>query len=123
MINSYNKLYLYGFAGGGGLLTKAKVKDLNNNGEEPLSNPGYDNSMKYAAVFPVGAGIKFAMDAHWSVGAEFGYLFTLSDYLDGYASSYSQYNDSYYLTSVKIIYKIRTGRNGLPILRRSLSSR
>jgi len=118
MINNYNKLYLYAFAGGGGVLSKSKVKDLNNGGEEPLSNPGYSNNMHYTAVFPVGGGIKWSIDPRWSLGVEIGYQFTLSDYLDGYSSQWSQYNDSYYLTSVKAIYKIRNDRRRRPIFRR-----
>ena len=117
MINDYNHLYLYGFAGVGGVLSKAKVKDLNNGGEEPLTNPGYDNNVHYTAVFPLGVGTKFAFDPRWSIGVEIGYSFTLSDYLDGYASDWSNYKDSYWLTSVKAIYKIRNLRNGRPIFR------
>jgi hypothetical protein len=115
MVNNYNKLYLYVYAGAGGILSKAKVKDLNNNGEEPLENPGYDNGFKYSAGFPVGGGIKFSIDPRWSVAVELGYQFTLSDYLDGYSSQYSKYNDSYYLTSVKAIYRIRNDKNGRPV--------
>jgi len=118
MVNNYNRLYLYAFAGGGGVLTKPKVKDLNNDGEEPLDNPGYDNNTRYTAVFPVGGGIKFSLDPRWSLGAEIGYMFTLSDYLDGYSSEWSKYNDSYYLTSVKAIYKIRNNKEGRPVFRR-----
>ena len=118
MINNYNKLYLYVFGGAGGVLAKPKVKDLNNGGEEPLSNPGYSNNLVYTAVFPVGGGVKWALNPRWSVGIEIGYQFTLSDYLDGYASVWSNYKDSYYLTSVKAIYKIRNDRKGRPIFKK-----
>lgn len=118
MINDYNKLYVYVFGGAGGVLSKSKVKDLNNGGEEPLDNPGYNNNMVYTAVFPVGAGVKWAIDARWSIGVEIGYQFTLSDYLDGYSSEWSKYNDSYYLTSVKAIYHIRNDRNGRPMFKK-----
>lgn len=118
MINDYNKLYVYVFGGAGGVLSKSKVKDLNNGGEEPLDNPGYNNNMVYTAVFPLGAGVKWAIDARWSIGVEIGYQFTLSDYLDGYSSEWSKYNDSYYLTSVKAIYHIRNDRNGRPMFKK-----
>ncbi|HER08924.1 MAG TPA: hypothetical protein ENO20_08455 [Bacteroides sp.] len=118
LLNNYSILYLYGFAGFGGVMTKAKVKDLNNGGAEPLDNPGYDNNLKYAAVFPVGIGIKFAIDPRWSLGAEIGYMFTTSDYLDGYSSQWSDYRDSYYLTSVKAIYHIRNNNQNRPIFRK-----
>lgn len=118
MVNDYNKLYLYVFGGAGGVLSKSKVKDLNNNGEEPLTNPGYDNSMHYTAVFPVGGGARWFIDTRWSIGVELGYQFTLSDYLDGYSSVYSEYNDSYYLTTIKAIYNIRNDRDGRPIFKK-----
>jgi hypothetical protein len=118
LINNYNELYLYAFAGAGGVLTKPKVKDLNNGGEEPLDNPGYDNKLRWAPVFPVGVGITFSVDPRWSLGAEIGYMFALTDYLDGYSSQWSQYNDSYYLTSVKAIYKIRSDKEGRPVFKK-----
>ena len=94
------------------------MKDLNNDGEEPIDNPGYNNNWVYSAVFPVGAGMKWSLDPRWSIGVEFGYNFSLSDYLDGYASEWSEYNDSYYSISVKGILKIRNDRNGRPILKK-----
>ena len=116
MVNNYNRLNLYAFAGAGGILSKSTVKDQN--GEEPVDNPGYDNTMQYTAGFPVGGGIKFSLDPRWSVGVELGYMFTLSDYLDGYSSEWSNYNDSYYLLTVKAIFRIRNDKNGRPLFNR-----
>jgi hypothetical protein len=118
MVNDYNKLYLYVFGGAGGVFSKSKVKDLDNDGEEPLSNPGYDNNGQYTAVIPLGGGIKWAIDPRWSVGFEIGYQFTFSDYLDGYSSQWSEYKDSYFLTSVKAIYHIRNDKNGRPVFKK-----
>ena len=118
MVNSYNRLFLYLYGGASGILSKSHVKDLNNNGEEPLDNPGYNNNLVYSLVFPVGVGAKFDLDPRWSLGLEFGYSFSLSDQIDGYASSYSEYNDSYYTISVKGIYKIRNDKNGRPVFKK-----
>ncbi len=118
MVNNYNKLFVYFFGGAGGVMSKSKVKDLRNNGEEPLANPGYDNNLHYTAVFPLGGGVRWALDPRWSIGAEIGYQFTLSDYLDGYSSAWSKYNDSYYLTSVKAIFSIRSDREGRPVFKK-----
>ncbi len=118
MINSYKKLYIYVFGGAGGVLSKSTVKDLNNGGEEPLSNPGYNNNMVYTPVFPLGGGIKLSLDPRWSIGVELGYQFSLGDYIDGYSSQWSKYNDSYYLTSVKAIMQIRNNRSGVPVFRK-----
>ncbi len=118
MVNNYNKLFLYIFTGFGGVLSKAKVKDLNNGGEEPLNNPGYDPGLHYGMIFPLGGGFKLAIDPRWSIGVEMGYQFALTDWLDGYSSVYSKYNDAYYLTTVKAIYKIRNTKSGLPIFKK-----
>ena len=118
MVNNYNKLNLYLYGGASGILSKSHVKDLNNGGEEPVNNPGYNNNLVYSLVFPVGAGIKFSIDPRWSVGFEMGYCFSLSDQLDGYAPAASNYNDSYYTLSVKGIYKIRNDKNGRPVLKK-----
>jgi len=118
MVNSYNRLFLYIYGGVSGVLSKSTVKDLDNDGEEPVDNPGYNNNMVYSAVFPVGVGFKFEIDPRWSIGFEGGYNFSLSDYLDGYASEYSEYNDSYYTLSVKGILKIRNDKNGRPVFKK-----
>jgi opacity protein-like surface antigen len=115
MVNNYNRIYLYLFAGAGGVLSSATVKDLNNDGLEPVENPGYFPGSQYSFAFPLGAGFKFSIDPRWSVGVELGYQFTLSDKLDGYAPAASQHNDSYYLLSVKGVYRIRNDKNGRPI--------
>jgi hypothetical protein len=117
MVNNYNQIYVYIFGGAGGVLSKSKVKDVNT-GEEPVNNPGYNNNLVYSAVFPVGAGLKWAIDPRWSFGVEMGYSFSTSDLLDGYASEWSNYNDSYFLTSVKAVYKIRNDKQGRPILKK-----
>jgi len=118
MINNYNKLNFYLYGGASGILSRSYIKDLNNDGEPPVDNPGYNNNMVYSLVFPVGAGVKFSIDPRWSLGFELGYSFSLSDYLDGYASEWSNYNDSYYTASVKAIYKIRNDKHGRPIFKR-----
>lgn len=115
MVNNYNRIYLYLFAGAGGILSSAKVTDLNNNGEEPIDNPGYYPGSHYGFVFPMGAGMKFSIDPRWNVGLEMGYQFSTTDLIDGYASAWSEANDSYYLITVKAVYRIRNDKNGRPI--------
>jgi hypothetical protein len=115
MINNYNTLYFYTFAGAGGILTKAKVKDIY--GDEVFGNPGYDNNLHFAPVFPMGFGLKYQLDSEWALGFEMGFRFALSDLLDGYATQWSQYNDKYMLSNVKLIYKIRNDRRGVPQFR------
>lgn len=114
MVNNYNRVYLYLYAGAGGLLSSATVKD--ENGDEPLDNPGYYPGVQYGFGFPVGGGIKLSLDPRWSMGVEMGYHFTTTDLLDGYSKEgFSNYNDTYYLITLKAVYRIRNDRNGRPI--------
>lgn len=118
MVNNYSNLNVYAFGGINGILSKSHVKDLDAGGEEPLDNPGYYNNAVYSVVFPLGAGLRWSFDPRWSMGFELGYSFSLSDKLDGYMPAASNYNDSYYLISVKAIYKIRNNRRNVPQFKR-----
>ncbi len=118
MVNNYNKLYLYLYGGVSGVLSKSNVKYAETGESIPEDTPGYNNNKVYSAVFPLGAGVKFSIDPRWSVGAELGYAFSMSDELDGYASEWSQYPDSYYNICVKGIYKIRNDKNGRPVFKK-----
>ncbi|MEA3460483.1 MAG: hypothetical protein U9R49_01305 [Bacteroidota bacterium] len=118
MVNSYNRLYLYIYGGVSGILSKSTVKYVETGEEIPEDTPGYNNNMVYSVVFPVGIGVKFEIDPRWSIGAEAGYNFSLSDEIDGYASEYSEYMDSYYTLSVKGILKIRNDKNGRPVFKK-----
>ncbi|MCP4311363.1 MAG: hypothetical protein GY790_08885 [Bacteroidetes bacterium] len=117
MVNNYSRIHLYLYAGAGGLLSSATVKDQD--GIEPTENPGYYPGGQYGFGFPVGGGMKFSIDPRWSVGLELGYQFSLTDKLDGYSrEGVSQYNDTYYLLSLKAIYRIRNDKNGKPVFNR-----
>lgn len=113
MVNNYNRLYLYVYVGAGGLLTSAKVTDQD--GNEPVDNPGYNPGAQYGFGFPIGGGIKISIDPRWSVGAELSYHFTTTDKLDGYAPEASGFNDTYYLVTIKAVYRIRNDKDGRPI--------
>jgi hypothetical protein len=114
MVNNYNRLIVYLYAGGGGLLSSATVMD--EEGNEPVDNPGYYPGMQYGLVFPVGGGFKMSLDPRWSLGLEMGYNFTTTDLLDGYSKDgLSQYKDTYYLITLKAIYRIRNDKRGRPI--------
>jgi hypothetical protein len=118
MVNSYNRLFLYAYGGVSGVLSKSHIKYAETGESIPEDTPGYNNNFVYSAVFPVGLGVKFEIDPRWSIGFEAGYNFSLSDYIDGYASEWSEYNDSYYTFSVKGIYKIRNDKNGRPVFKK-----
>ena len=103
--NSFS-LYLFGGLGGAMAFPKAK--------EDP-----YDRMTdgKSAIIFPLGLGIKMALDPNWSLGMDLGWRFSTSDYLDGFSSQYSDHNDVYFLTNISLIWKLRTSRKNLPIFR------
>ena len=61
---------------------------------------------KIAAVFTGGFGAIYHIDNNWSVGVDFGFNFTTSDYLEGFTYETSAYNDMYYTALVKVVYRI-----------------
>ena len=106
--NFRNSFSLYVFAGLGGALPFPKAK------EDPYNRV---SNGKSAVIFPLGMGVKIALDPNWSLGMDLGWRFSTSDYLDGFSSQYSKHNDVYFLTNVSLIWKLRTSRRNLPIFR------
>jgi hypothetical protein len=49
------------------------------------------------------------------LGYEIGYRLTITDFLDGFVSPYSNSPDSYWISSINLSYRIPTSRRGLPI--------
>jgi hypothetical protein len=115
MLNNYSDIHLYLFGGIGGVLSNPKpLKDF---------NLIIRDDQKFGLVFPLGVGVKYSIDTKWSIGAEFGPRFTLTDGIDGYVSDFSDHNDFYYFTSINAIYKLRSDRRGLPVFRGSRTYR
>ncbi len=111
MMNNYSQINLYLYAGIGGTFFNPKVN------EAMELSPNYDpDHSRVGIVFPAGVGFKYVINDKWSLGAEFGVRWTTTDYLDGYTSPYSKANDLYYFGHVHGIYRIRTSRNGAPVL-------
>jgi len=109
MVNNYSKAYVYIFGGVGGGIYSAKAKEGIDFDDRFTPGTGF------AAVFPIGIGLKYSVDSQWSVGFEFGRRFTLSDKLDGITTQTSKNNDIYDFAVFKAIYKVRTDRRGRPI--------
>lgn len=110
MLNNYDDYYLYVYAGLGGVFTNPKqYKDY-----RFILN----NDQNIGLVIPAGIGIKYAIDSKVLLGFDFGPRLTFIDGMDGYSSpAYNKYKDFYYYTSFNAIYKIRSDRRGLPIIR------
>lgn len=114
MVNNFSLLSAYGFAGVGGLLYFPKL-NLNGNSPMPGTNylSGYSN---FSIVIPVGLGIKYVIDKSWAISFEFGRRFVFSDYLDGISTKYSKANDTYYFGLFQAVYKLKTNRQGVPVI-------
>jgi opacity protein-like surface antigen len=111
MINNYSQINLYLYAGIGGAKMWPKPNDA------ILASVNYEPAHPtFALVFPVGVGLKYVLNSHWSLGAEFGVRWSTSDYIDSYTSPYSKANDLYYFGVINGIYRIKTSRTGAPIL-------
>jgi hypothetical protein len=112
MLNNYSNIYLYAFGGIGGVFSNPKP-------EKNFVDRFEDNFSKFGIAFPIGLGFKYIIDSEWSLGIELGRRFTLTDYIDGYTSQFSDHNDTYYIGSLQAIYKFRTDRRGMPIFKRA----
>ncbi len=116
MVNNFSKFNVYLFGGVGGVFYNPKpLRDF----EQQFT----DNFSKFGATFPVGLGLKYSIDAKWSLGLELGRRFTSTDYIDGYTSKHSEHKDTYYFGIFSAVYKIRNDRRGVPIFRNPYSRR
>ena len=108
MLNNYSQFNIYGFAGLGAVLSwVTPEKNLVNWYDESLS--------KTALAMPIGIGVKYVLSSSLSLGFEFGGRLTLTDYLDGYTSDFSRWNDIYYFAVFNAVYRVKTSRKGLPV--------
>jgi hypothetical protein len=100
---------VYGFAGVGGAIFSV---------DHNITDPSLKTSDGgFAAVFPVGLGVRMQYNTRVSFGIEWSNSFALSDYIDGYTSDYSNHNDMYRFLKLTWCYKLRTGKHGGPVFR------
>jgi opacity protein-like surface antigen len=60
---------------------------------QPLQTEGVDYK-KIMAVFPMGAGVKYAISSQLSIGLEIGLRYTTSDYVDDVSGNYIDHSGS-----------------------------
>ena len=75
-------------------------------GAHMRKSPYYDGSSSFAAVVPIGVGVKLNLRPKISLNGEFGTRFTTSDRMDGYKSPYSKSNDIYYVVTFGVSYQL-----------------
>jgi len=109
MINNYTSLGAYVFAGFGGTMFWPDLTVEERPGDQ------YKDNMGITATFPIGLGIKYIISDKWMLGYEVGYRQTLSDFLDGFKSPFSNHADIYWISTLNLSYRIPTSRKGLPI--------
>jgi len=96
-------LDFYGFLGFAGFYHNPQLQV-----PEPIPNDfTLDSYSNIQAAIPVGIGINYMLANGIKVGYEIGYRKLFTDYLDGFTRPYSQGNDAYYFTSVKITYPLQ----------------
>ena len=93
---------VYGYAGAGALLFKVVPKD-NLDG-----SPRFNGSKSVTLAIPVGLGVRLAYTQKMLFAFEFGARLIMTDYLDGFSSKDSKYNDTYYVMNFKAVYRIST---------------
>lgn len=91
-------LYAFGGVGGLGYIVSAN---------EALELRGYRDK-GLALVIPAGLGGKVMMSPELSFGLELGGRYSFSDYIEGYTSQFSKYNDVYYFLNATVTYKFDT---------------
>lgn len=69
-------------------------------------------------VIPIGAGLRYTINARWSVNAELDYRYSFSDYIDGFSKSANpRAKDSYYSISAGLNYHLLNNGIKCPPLR------
>ena len=111
MLNNFSTFQSYAFTSLGA--TFFNVKDIP---DHILLNRPHDVNLdkRVTLIAPVGIGLVYVLNANWQLGFELGGRFTLTNYLDGFATQWSTANDVYSLALLQITYRIKTKRNGYP---------
>ncbi len=109
MINNYSTFGLYVFAGIGGVAYWSELEAERRPFDTYKPEPGFTLSL------PIGAGIKYVLSDQWMLGWELGYRHTISDFLDGIQTPWSNNTDVYWVSTLNLSYRIPTSRKGIPI--------
>ncbi|OFX84332.1 MAG: hypothetical protein A2W99_01020 [Bacteroidetes bacterium GWF2_33_16] len=81
-------------------------------GDSFIDSPRFVGDKNLGIVLPVGIGIKYPLSQRNFIGFEFTGRLTGTDYIDGFKPKGSEYNDSYYFTSLYITHKLKPKTKG-----------
>ncbi len=109
MVNNYSTIGAYVFAGVGGVVYWSEL-DVE---RRPIDI--YKPETGITLALPIGVGLKYVLSDQWMLGWELGYRHTLSDFVDGIQTPWSNNNDVYWLSTLNLSYRIPTSRRGIPI--------
>ena len=56
---------------------------------------------------PIGIGYQYHLTSNFLIGAELGWIYSFSDYLDGVSTEYSKRNDTLANLSLTLTYKFK----------------
>lgn len=110
MVNNFSTLSAYTFLGAGVVYARSS------HGAAPvLPYDDYQPGAHIAPVIPFGLGAKYVIDDKVFIGAELGYRWPLSDYIEGYKQTISsQHKDVYYFFMLSVNYRLKTTRRNIP---------
>jgi hypothetical protein len=109
MVNNYSTIGAYVFAGAGGVVYWSEL-DME---RRPIDT--YKPEAGITLALPIGVGIKYVLSDQWMLGWELGYRHTISDFLDGIQTPWSNNTDVYWISTLNLSYRIPTSRRGIPI--------
>ncbi|MBP1668570.1 MAG: hypothetical protein H6Q21_936 [Bacteroidetes bacterium] len=108
MVNNYSTFGAYVFAGIGGTVFWSELEIEQRDFDVYKPGPSVTLSL------PIGFGVRYILSDKWLVGWELGYRHTLSDFLDGIQTPWSENRDVYWISSLNVSYRILTTRRNLP---------
>lgn len=108
MVNNYSTLGAYVFAGLGATTFWSNLEIEQR--EIDVYRPGPSVTL----ALPIGLGLKYIISDQWLLGWELGYRHTLSDFLDGIQTPWSENTDVYWISSLNLSYRIPTSRRNIP---------
>ncbi|NJM16289.1 MAG: hypothetical protein HC896_13765 [Bacteroidales bacterium] len=125
MINNYAKTSFYAYGGTGLLFVSPEITIDPRNELADISNYKYNssndltaNSLTISGMVSIGLGVKYVINSNILIGFELGPRYALTDYVDGFSNAKSsKFNDFYYFGVASLCYKVRSDRNGKPILK------